>query len=383
MGSKILKSLLIVNILASIYFIYFLFKNDILPQSYRLILIIILLLNIIISIFLCLKINSKSRFKVFLGIIFFILCAFNIFIPYTLNKSISSLEAIQDDNNSSKENSILDSSDKSEKNSDSKINNNAGFLLYFSGIDSYGQIDKISRTDADILMAIRPKDKKILMVSIPRDTYVPIAGKGNNQKDKLTHSGIYGINSTVQTINNLFGVNIDYYVRVNFTSVEKIVDLLGGIDVENDHNFKVRDKVFEKGTIHLNGKETLDFARERHSFKDGDIQRGKNQQKVLKALIKKGSNPSIILNMNEYLQIFEEYVRTDMPREDILKLVNMEISNPGSWNIENISLKGQGKMGLKSYAMPGSNLYMYLPDEGSIREISDQIKELLGEKTNE
>ena len=372
MGSKILKSLLIVNILASIYFIYFLFKNDILPQSYRLILIIILLLNIIISIFLCLKINSKSRFKVFLGIIFFILCAFNIFIPYTLNKSISN-----------QENSNLDSSDKSEKNSDSKINNNAGFLLYFSGIDSYGQIDKISRTDADILMAIRPKDKKILMVSIPRDTYVPIAGKGNNQKDKLTHSGIYGINSTVQTINNLFGVNIDYYVRVNFTSVEKIVDILGGIDVENDHNFKVRDKVFEKGTIHLNGKETLDFARERHSFKDGDIQRGKNQQKVLKALIKKGSNPSIILKMNEYLQIFEEYVRTDMPREDILKLVNMEISNPGSWNIENISLKGQGKMGLKSYAMPGSNLYMYLPDEGSIREISDQIKELIGEKTNE
>lgn len=383
MGSKILKSLLIVNFLASIYFIYFLFKNDILPQSYRLILIIILLLNIIISIFLCLKINSKLRFKVFLGIIFFILCAFNIFIPYTLNKSISSLDAIQDDKNSNQENSNLDSSDKSEKNSDSKINNNAGFLLYFSGIDSYGQIDKISRTDADILMAIRPKDKKILMVSIPRDTYVPIAGKGNNQKDKLTHSGIYGINSTVQTINNLFGVNIDYYVRVNFTSVEKIVDLLGGIDVENDHNFKVRDKVFEKGTIHLNGKETLAFARERHSFKDGDIQRGKNQQKVLKALIKKGSNPSIILNMNEYLQIFEEYVRTDMPREDILKLVNMEISNPGSWNIENISLKGQGKMGLKSYAMPGSNLYMYLPDEGSIREISDQIKELIGEKTNE
>ena len=138
MGNKILKSLFLVNILASIYFIYFLFKNDILPQNYRLILIIILLLNIIISIFLCLKINSKSRFKVLLGIIFFILCAFNILVPYTLNKSISSLDAIQDDNNSNPKNSNIDSSDKSEKNPGSKINNNEGFLLYFSGIDSYG-----------------------------------------------------------------------------------------------------------------------------------------------------------------------------------------------------------------------------------------------------
>lgn len=367
MKNKVLKTLTILNILSSLYFIIFAISNQIIPNNYKMIIAAALFVNIAVSEIIFFKSAKILSLKYILIPILLIIIITNLLLSHTLNKSVSSLDKIQENpkNEISKE-------------SEDKINRNEPFLLYFSGIDSYGEIDKVSRTDADILMAIRPEDKRILMVSIPRDSYVRIAGKGQNQFDKLTHSGIYGIDSTVETINNLFGVNIDYYFRVNFTSVEKIVDLLGGIDVENDYTFKAfNGNDFPKGTVHLNGKETLAFARERHSFKDGDIQRGRNQQKVLSALIKKAIKPSIILNIDNYFEIFEKYVRTNMPKEKMYKLVNTELSNKGSWDIENITLKGHGAMGLKSHAMPGSNLYMYVPNEDSVREISDRLEKHL------
>ncbi|MDO5018418.1 MAG: LCP family protein [Lagierella massiliensis] len=251
------------------------------------------------------------------------------------------------------------------------------FNIYISGIDTYGPIQTVSRSDVNLIASVNPIDRKILLTTIPRDTYIPIYGGGNGQKDKLTHSGIYGIDSSVETIEKFMDLKIDYYVKVNFNTLIDMVDVLGGIEVENLEAFSNRGYDFPKGKIVLDGKKALVFARERYNLKDGDRERGRNQERILKAMIEKMTRPENLLRADKMLEIIEKSAVTNMPKDFMIKQINQEIIYEGKYQIDMIDVKGTGKMGLSSYAMPGFNLYMMVPNEDSVNESRMKIQEVL------
>ena len=192
------------------------------------------------------------------------------------------------------------------------------FNVYISGIDTYGGIKKVSRSDVNMIMTVNPKEKKILLTSIPRDMYVTLHSSG--QLDKLTHSGIYGIDETVSTVEDWLGTDINYYIRVNFTSLQDIVDAIGGVDVESPKAFKsaVSKYTYTEGMNHLNGEAALFFARERKAFADGDNERVKNQQRVVKAIVDKISGSSVILlKYTQLMNTVGQEVQTNLTEKDI------------------------------------------------------------------
>lgn len=269
--------------------------------------------------------------------------------------------------------------EKSSNNSNSKYNvKNGTFNVYISGIDTSGNINNVARSDANILATINTKTHEVLLTSIPRDYYVTLHSYG--AKDKLTHSGIYGINETVSTVEDLLDIDISYYVRVNFTTVIKIVDTIGGIDVNSDYNFTAyTGDHFDKGVNHLNGARALAFSRERHSFSDGDNQRVKNQQKVIEAIIKKVMNSNTILTKyTSILNSLEGSFQTNMKQDEISSLVKGQLNNMSPWKIKNNSLTGTGKNN-PTYSMGSQLLYTMVPDSKSISSAKEKITDIMGE----
>ena len=260
-----------------------------------------------------------------------------------------------------------------------KVSKNKSFNVYVSGIDTYGPISSVSRSDVNILMTVNRDSKKILLTTTPRDSYVPIADGGNNQKDKLTHAGIYGVDSSIHTLENLYGVDINYYVRLNFTSFLKLIDLLGGVDVYNDQEFtSLHGKFhFPVGNVHLDSEQALGFVRERYSLADGDRDRGRNQQKVIVAIIQKLTSTEALKNYSDILQGLQDSLQTNMPIETMIDLVNTQLESGGSYKVNSQDLKGTGQMGLPSYAMPDSNLYMMEIDDSSLAAAKSAIQDVM------
>ena len=260
-----------------------------------------------------------------------------------------------------------------------KVSKNKSFNVYVSGIDTYGPISSVSRSDVNILMTVNQDSKKILLTTTPRDSYVPIADGGNNQKDKLTHAGIYGVDSSIHTLENLYGVDINYYVRLNFTSFLKLIDLLGGVDVYNDQEFTSRHGKFHfpVGNVHLDSEQALGFVRERYSLADGDRDRGRNQQKVIVAIIQKLTSSEALKNYSDIIQGLQDSLQTNMPIETMMDLVNAQLDSGGSYKINSQDLKGTGRMGLPSYAMPDSNLYMMEIDDSSLATAKSAIQDVM------
>ena len=260
-----------------------------------------------------------------------------------------------------------------------KVSKNKSFNVYVSGIDTYGPISSVSRSDVNILMTVNQDSKKILLTTTPRDSYVPIADGGNNQKDKLTHAGIYGVDSSIHTLENLYGVDINYYVRLNFTSFLKLIDLLGGVDVYNDQEFTSRHGKFHfpVGNVHLDSEQALGFVRERYSLADGDRDRGRNQQKVIVAIIQKLTSTEALKNYSDIIQGLQDSLQTNMPIETMIDLINTQLESGGSYKVNSQDLKGTGQMGLPSYAMPDSNLYMMEIDDSSLAVAKSAIQDVM------
>lgn len=274
----------------------------------------------------------------------------------------------------------IQTSTKVEETTSSKYSVNSGkFNVYISGIDTSGSISNVARSDANILMTINTDTHEALLTSIPRDYYVTLHSYG--AKDKLTHSGIYGINETVKTAEDLLDTDINYYVRVNFTTVIKLVDKLGGIDVYSDYSFTTSDKLytFKKGYNHMNGEEALRFSRERYAFESGDNQRVKNQQHVIEAVMKKVLNSTTLLT--KYTSILDSLkgsFQTNIEQDDISKLVKDQINDMSSWTIKSNSLTGTGASS-STYSMGSTKLYVMVPNSTSVTSAKEKIDELLGE----
>lgn len=246
------------------------------------------------------------------------------------------------------------------------------FTLYISGIDTYGPVSTVSRSDVNMLVTVNPKTHQILLTNIPRDYYVTLHSFG--QLDKLTHAGIYGVDESMSTLEDLIGVEIDYYARVNFSSVETIVDALGGIEVESPSSFTTLhgNYYIQKGTNHLNGAEALAFSRERYSFADGDRQRGKNQQAVITGIINKMISPTIITNYTSILNAVSGSFQTSLSTSEIQSLVRMQLNDMSGWDIQTYSLNGTGAS-KSTYSYGSTPLYVMIPDQSTVTQAKTYI----------
>ena len=250
------------------------------------------------------------------------------------------------------------------------------FNVYISGIDVDGPIATNSRSDVNIIMTVNPNTKKILLTTTPRDYYVQIPDISGEQRDKLTHAGIYGVDASMRTLEQLYGIDISYYARVNFSSLVKIVDTLGGVDVDSDFEFTAGGYQFKQGMNHLDGKQALAFSRERHSFEDGDNQRGKDQEKVLTAILNKAMSPAILSNASALIADVSDSVQTNMTQDEMAKFIKMQLDDGASWTIESQAASGTGDT-QACYSSGDQPLYVMWPDEAVVQSISAKMNEIL------
>lgn len=248
------------------------------------------------------------------------------------------------------------------------------FTMYISGIDNRGGLIAKSRSDVNILATINVDTRQVLLVSTPRDYYVPLP-ISNGQCDKLTHAGIYGVDVSIGTLEMLYGIDIDYYFRVNFSGFEKIIDALGGVTVNSDYDFSAGGYYFQKGENHVNGSQALAFARERKSFREGDRQRGRNQMAVIKAVINKAMSPAILSSYADLMESVAGNFETSMPYDMIAELVRDMLEKGGSWNIVSYSVNGSGDS-RRPYSM-STNAYVMIPDQETVDTAIEKINQVM------
>lgn len=254
------------------------------------------------------------------------------------------------------------------------------FNIYVAGGDAYGSIDNVTNTDVNMIITVDPVNRKVLLTSIPRDYYVNLPSFGDDAYDKLTHAGYYGIEESVKAIENLLDIDINYYVKVNFSTIEGVIDAIKGVDVYSDYSFNecaYGIYHFNKGMNHLNGKQALAFARERKSFSDGDIQRVKNQQKVLTAIIDKvTSSTTLVTNFSQILDSVGNSFSTNIESKNINRFIKMQLNDMRSWSIESQNLVGTDFY-TYTYTYPNLQLYVMKQDENSIDVSKNKINKYL------
>lgn len=260
------------------------------------------------------------------------------------------------------------------------------FTILITGNDSFGALDEVSRSDVNMIVTINPLTSTILMTSIPRDAFVTEVcddyACNYGVEDKLTHTGIYGADTTKDTLENLLDIDINYIFRVNFSSMIDIVDALGGIDIDVAEGMAVSrfysDSTLEgvhEGQNHLNGKRALAYSRERKAYLDGDVQRARNQQQVLQAMFKKASSPEIITKYSNILKVVGKAFDTNMTTKEITSFIKYQLQASPSWKFEQYVLKGENtlkvspELGMEVSAV---ELYAY-----SIQTASEKIQAVL------
>lgn len=271
------------------------------------------------------------------------------------------------------------------------------FAVYLSGIDTSGKVNKSARSDVNLLAVVNPIKGKVLIISIPRDYYVTLSSK--KAKDKLTHAGIYGVLESANTVGDLLDLDVNYYARVNFTSFIKIINSLGGIEVNVDKpDYRYNDAIdcgsnticeqnsqrqfgtkmiyIKPGKQTLSGEKALAYARNRHQFAGGDNARGKHQSQIIEGIINKAVSPAILTKYNKLLSSLQNGVMTNIEQKDITDLVNMQLDKNIKWQIETISLTGTDSYNT-TYSTGGLKAYVMKPDEKSIANAKIKISEIM------
>jgi len=271
------------------------------------------------------------------------------------------------------------------------------FIVYISGNDTYGSIGTVSRSDVNIIAVINPKTNKILLVNTPRDYYVMLHSK--KAMDKLTHAGIYGTDESAKTLGLLYDTEVNYYVRINFTSFIQIIDALGGIEVTVDkpdyrYNGSIdcgsgyvceqnSNRKWDSNTVYLkvgkqtlNGEQALAYARNRHQYASGDLARGVHQQQIIKAIIEKAMSSNILTKYNTILKTLSKGIITNIEQKTITKLVNNQLDKNIKWEIETYSVTGKSSYEV-TYSLGKAKAYVLIPDEESINEAKNRIHEIM------
>lgn len=259
------------------------------------------------------------------------------------------------------------------------------FTIFISGSDAYGNISDRSRSDVNMLATVNPNTHEVLLTSIPRDYYVQLHGT-TGSKDKLTHAGIYGVQMSANTIADLLDIKIDYYVKVNFSTLVSLVDTIGGIDVYSDQEFRPwtnQNIVIPKGNVHMDGATALAFARERKSYSTGDRHRVQNQQDVLTAILKKVSSSTVILTKySEILNDLAGCMETNFGKDEISNLIKLQLQNMPSWKIAQYSLNGSDAHDY-TYSMGQQMLYVMMPNADTVQAAHNYITGIMAGKTIE
>ena len=250
------------------------------------------------------------------------------------------------------------------------------YTIYVSGIDTRGEMTASSRSDVNIILTVNTRTKQILMISTPRDYFVPLS-ISNGVPDKLTHAGIYGVNVSMDTLNMLYDININYYFRLNFAGFEKIIDALGGITVNSDYEFDSQNTKgyhFNKGENHLNGEQALVFTRERYAFKEGDRQRGRDQMAVIQGVVDKATQPAFLKNYLSVMDSLDGCFETNVPYDIIASLVRRQLDEGGSWQGLSYSADGTGDT-QKPYSM-SQKAYVMIPDQTTVDKAKTLMKKV-------
>ena len=257
------------------------------------------------------------------------------------------------------------------------------FVVYLSGVDTRGELTENARSDVNILAAVNPTTKRVVLINTPRDYYVDLAG--TDSKDKLTHAGLYGVETSMETLGNLYGITVDHYIRINFAGFMSIVDALGGVDVYSDQAFTsvgspgyYDPTTFVEGWNHLDGQAALAFARERHAFASGDIQRGINQMKVIDAMLNKIKSPALLMGFSKIMDAAADCFVTSFSQDQISALVRMQLSDFAEWDIESYTVTGSSSTSTKCYSAKGQKLYVMKPDDASVSKAKEMIASVLG-----
>ena len=297
------------------------------------------------------------------------------------NSAYSSLLEMSYENFQSNLKTIYSYKIKTSIKDEAKAHDSNVFNIYISGIDTYGSISTVSRSDVNLILTVNMNTHKILMTETPRDAYVKIPDGGADQYDKLTHAGIYGVETSEKTLENLYGITIDYYARLNFDSFLKLIDALGGVTVYNDQAFTalMNKKEYPVGNIELtSGEDALAFVRERYSLEHGDYDRGNNQMKVIQAILNKMTSLKSVSNYSTIISNVQDSIQTDMKLDTMMKLVNSQLDSGKKFTVTSQEVTGTGSTGeLTSYAMPSSSLYMIKLDDASVAKASQAIKDVM------
>ena len=256
------------------------------------------------------------------------------------------------------------------------------FCMYISGIDTFGSVSTRSRSDVNIIAVVNRNTRQVLLVTTPRDFYVPLS-ISNGSPDKLTHAGIYGIEVSMDTLEMVYDVSLDYYLRLNFTGFIDIIDALGGVDVYSAYNFSTAmgtdSYSYSEGTNHLSGRAALAFARERHSFGDGDFQRGRNQMAVIKAVIEAMQSSSLLSNFSKVMEELAESFETNMSKSEVGEIVQEQLDSKKDWNVLTYEVKGTPAM--RPCYTGGANASVVLPNYDSVDYIKGVISRILKGET--
>ena len=268
--------------------------------------------------------------------------------------------------------------DTKEEKTDEDVDILKPFILYISGSDSRSNARSRTRSDTNIVAVVRPKEHKVLLVSIPRDYYVYLHGV-DSIRDKLTHAGVYGIDMSINTIEDILDIDINKYVKVSFATVINGVDVVDGLDIDSDIDFTAftnKSCHFYKGVQHVNGTCALAFARERKSYLEGDRHRGENQEQVISLMLDKLTQAKYLLRYNDLLDATRGSFDTNLTYDEMTSLIKFELNDLAKWNIDIYNLNGEGAM-LPTYSMGSMPLWVMIPDEETIRIAKEKINEYL------
>ena len=354
------KTIGVILVISYIFAVYSVICTNMIPIKYLIFIIPITSLVVISILFANFTKKLSLGKNIAIAVFSVLIIAANVYVYSVSSATMAFLNAIQENNHT---NNIV------------KVDTAKPFVLYISGIDTYGDISTVSRSDVNIMVVVNPRTHQILLVSTPRDYYVQLHGT-TGIRDKLTHSGIYGIDMSVKTMEDLYGTPINYYMRINFSSLTKIIDTLGGVDVNSQYQFTAGGYSFNVGINHLNGKQALAFSRERHSFEEGDRTRGSNQELVIEAIIAKMNDSQTIFNYQQILTSLQNTIQTDMGSDSIMALVKNQLDSMSKWSVESISVNGADSHNY-TYSMGNVMLYVMEPDVDSLNFAKIKIQQYI------
>lgn len=253
------------------------------------------------------------------------------------------------------------------------------FNVCITGIDVRGKIGTEGRSDVNMVVTVNPVTEQILMTSIPRDYQIYMPDK-DYAMDKLTHTGFYGVGTTIGAEEDLLDIQMNYYVKVNFSTVKRFIDAIGGIDVYSEYSFtpvKMKSWTVQEGMNHMNGKQALAFARERKAFATGDNQRIKNQQAVFEAMIKKATSSStMVFSYNKIISNLRDYFEMSISSAEMRAFIKLQLAKNPNWKIYKNSVSG-GDGSLPTYSTGSTYAYVMTQDQESIDNAKALINAVL------